>query len=124
MRRFADAAGGRRGDRAGMSPLSAALSLVSLVLALGAPAPRHDQGLCFVTQEQRAAMADEATVAGGVAYGLGRARGGLEAGKAATPAARLAAAVLGASEHAFARARRNLLLRVHDRHCRTVLSTS
>lgn len=107
-----------------MSPLGTALSLVSLVLALGAPAPRHHHGLCRVTQDQRAAMVGEAAVAGSVASGLGRARGRLEAAKATTPAARLAAAVLRASEHAFARAHRNLLLRAHDRHCRTVLSTS
>jgi hypothetical protein len=104
-----------------MSPLSAALSLVSLVLALGAPAPRHHHGLCLVTQEQRAAVADEAAVAGSLAYRLGRTRERLEAGKATTQAARLAAAVLGASEHVFARAHRNLLLRAHDWHCRTVL---
>src|SRR4051794_20350739 len=71
-RRLADAGGRPRHHGAGMSPLSAAFSLVSLVLAFGAPAPRHPQGLCLVTEDQRAVMADEAAVAASLSSGLGR----------------------------------------------------
>lgn len=105
-----------------MSPLNAALSLVALVLSLGAPPPRH-HGTCFVTQDQRALLANEAELAGSIAAGIGRARARLDGphAGAATPAAHIAAELLGASERAFARADRNLLLRARDRHCRTVL---
>jgi hypothetical protein len=105
-----------------MSPLNAALSLVALVLSLGAPPPRHD-GACFVTQDRRALLANEARLAGSIAAGIGRARARLDAphADAATPAAHIAAAVLGASERAFTRVDRNLSLQARDRHCRTVL---